>query len=480
MRAKKFLILCVVSSIPLYSQTPKEMLFRTVDSLVTQAKLVHADLFSSGHFETAQKAYLKAKEEFKAGQNLEDIERKIKVADAYVRKAIFTAVEFQSTFKDCIKARNDALLVEAPSLRKEIWKEAESVLGQAVRLFEQGDLSGAKGKTRRAERMYRQAELEAIKANYLDGTRRLLKEAEAREVKKRAPETLVRAIELADRAESLLVEDRYDTDEPRQLAQEAQYEARHALFLNDTIAFLQQSKISLERILLNAETPIRRIADELNLNVGFDKGTEEPVRAILGEIRKLIQEIEMAQNALQEKEAQMAMLKEQIAKMESQLGELKLKEAGLTQTMDRLLQAQRLAREKYERVEKMFSPEEAQILRSGEKTILRLYRITFPTGKSTIDHKYFGLLAKVCEALKEYPEAHISVEGHTDSRGSNQANEKLSLSRAEAVREYLLATGGFDGSRITALGYGETRPIASNDTEEGRRKNRRIDIVISP
>lgn len=480
MKATKIFFLFFILFIPLYSQTPREALFRTVDSLVTQAKLVQADIFSPGHFETAQKAFQKAEEDFKAGQNLEDIDKKIKVSDSYFRKAIFTTTEFQSAFKDCIKARNDALLVEAPSLRKQIWNEAESLLGQAARLFEQNDLSGAKGKTRKAERIYRQAELEAIKANYLDGTRRLLKEAEAREVKKRAPETLLKSIELVDRAESLLVEDRYDTDEPRQLAQEAQYEARHALFLNDTIAFIQQSKTSLERILLNAETPIRRIADEFNLNVGFDKGTEEPVRAIIAEIRKLTQEMETAKNALQEKDAQIAMLKAQIGKMELQLGELKLREAGLTQAMDSLLETQRLAREKYQRTEKMFSPEEAQILRSGDKIILRLSSITFPTGKSTIDHKYFGLLAKVCEALKEYPDAQIIVEGHTDSRGSDNANEKLSTDRAKAVREYLLATGGFDGTRITALGYGETRPIASNETEEGRRKNRRIDIVISP
>jgi len=479
--AMKFLysfLLCV--AIPIYSQTPRDLLFHRVDSLFTQAKLVHADFFSPTHFETAQKAYQKAEEDFKAGKNLEDIKTKLKVADAYFQKAIHTTSELQATFKDCIKARNDALLVDAPSLRKTLWQEAESIMEQASRLFEQNDLAGAKGKVRKAERMYRQAELEAIKANYLDGTRQLLKQAEIREVKKRAPETLLRSIELADRAESLLTEDRYDTDEPRQLAQEAQYEARHALYLNDTIAFLQQSKISLERILLNAEMPVRRIADALNLNVEFDKGTEGPVQAILGEIRKLYQEIEMQQNSLREKEEQIATLNQQLAKMESQLGELKVKEADLTQAMDRLLEQQRLAREKYERVEKMFSPEEAQILRSGDKVILRLYRITFPTGKSTIESKYFGLLAKVCEALKEYPDSHVTVEGHTDSRGSEETNQKLSTERAEAVREYLLATGGIDGARITAVGYGETKPIASNDTEEGRRKNRRIDVVISP
>jgi outer membrane protein OmpA-like peptidoglycan-associated protein len=462
------------------AQDAKTLLFQEADKAMAEAKAVQADFFSPGQFKTAVENYQKADEDFKAGKNMEDIKKKIKMSSVYFLKAVETTQLAQTAFKDCIKARNDALLVESPKLRQALWTEAESTLGQASKQLEDGDESGAKGRARKAERLYRQCELEAIKANYLDGTRALLKQAEEKDVKKRAPETLARAKNLADRSESQLVENRYDTDEARQLAQEAQYEAKHALTLNETIAGLQQSKASLESMLLEAEKPVRRISDAFDLNAKFDQGVDVPVNAVLGEIRKMQQTNAAQAQRLEERDEQIAALKDQVARMESQLGDLKSEKAGLAQQMDQLVEQQRLAREKLERVEKIFTPEEAQILRSGNHVILRLYSITFPSGKSTIEPKYFGLLAKVNEAFKEYPNAAVTVEGHTDSRGSDEANLKLSTERAEAVREYLLATGGVDASRITAAGFGESKPIASNDTEEGRRKNRRIDVVIMP
>ena len=71
------------------------------------------------------------------------------------------------------------------------------------------------------------------------------------------------------------------------------------------------------------------------------------------------------------------------------------------------------------------------------------------------------------------------MEGHTDSRGSDDANQKLSESRALAVAEYLKANMGA-GFPIVSQGFGESKPVASNDTEDGRAKNRRIDIIIVP
>jgi outer membrane protein OmpA-like peptidoglycan-associated protein len=72
------------------------------------------------------------------------------------------------------------------------------------------------------------------------------------------------------------------------------------------------------------------------------------------------------------------------------------------------------------------------------------------------------------------------VEGHTDSYGSDASNLNLSQERADAVKAYLLANMSMDPSRIEAIGYGESKPIANNETAEGRAKNRRIEIVIHP
>ena len=71
------------------------------------------------------------------------------------------------------------------------------------------------------------------------------------------------------------------------------------------------------------------------------------------------------------------------------------------------------------------------------------------------------------------------IEGHTDSQGSDEVNQKLSGNRATAVAEYLMANMGVQ-TPINSQGFGESRPVASNDTPEGRAKNRRIDVVITP
>jgi OmpA-OmpF porin, OOP family len=460
------------------AQDAKTELFRDAEAARLEAAGLEAGFFSPAQFQTAADWLRKAETDFQNGRNMEDIQKKLKMAAVYWRKSSATAREAQVVFKDCLKARSDARLVEAPALRKALWDEAESALSQACRSLEEGDSNGAKNRSRKAERSYRQAELEAVKANYLDGARELLKKADEKDVRKRAPLTLARARELADRAESQLVENRYDTDEARQLAQEARTEARHALFLNDSILSLEKYKASFESVLLSAEAPVRRIADAFDQNARFDAGSDAPVNAILQEIRRREQTAALAERALAEKTEQIAALRDETDRMQSQLGALKNKEADLTQAMDRLLDEQRVARERLDRVEKLFTPDEAQILRSGNQVILRLTSITFPVGKSVIEPGYFGLLTKVTDAFKEYPGSAITVEGHTDSRGGDEANLKLSTDRAEAVREYLLATGSIDASRLAAAGYGESRPIASNDTDEGRRKNRRIDIVI--
>jgi outer membrane protein OmpA-like peptidoglycan-associated protein len=83
-------------------------------------------------------------------------------------------------------------------------------------------------------------------------------------------------------------------------------------------------------------------------------------------------------------------------------------------------------------------------------------------------------------AVRLFPDAEITVTGHTDSFGSDSANFELSRRRAEAVRRYLIEVAKMPAFRISAVGYGETQPVASNATEEGRARNRRIDVFISP
>jgi len=105
--------------------------------------------------------------------------------------------------------------------------------------------------------------------------------------------------------------------------------------------------------------------------------------------------------------------------------------------------------------------------------------ITFGTNKADIKSDHYDELKAVADKLKKFPKATTVIEGHTDNVGSATSNKKLSQLRADAVRNYLISNQGIDGSRISAKGFGDTRPIDSNKKEEGRRNNRRVESVFT-
>jgi len=104
--------------------------------------------------------------------------------------------------------------------------------------------------------------------------------------------------------------------------------------------------------------------------------------------------------------------------------------------------------------------------------------IYFDTGKASIQSRSYDLLDELGRVIAEHPELRkIRIEGHTDAVGNDLSNLKLSQARAESVAAYLRSKG-IEGSRLDAAGFGEMRPIASNDTEDGRAQNRRVEFII--
>ncbi|WP_190810207.1 OmpA family protein [Flagellimonas sp. S3867] len=103
--------------------------------------------------------------------------------------------------------------------------------------------------------------------------------------------------------------------------------------------------------------------------------------------------------------------------------------------------------------------------------------ILFDTGRSSIKAESTSVMVDIIQILNEYPNAKFTVEGHTDSVGSAKLNQSLSEKRANSVRDFLIDKG-ISAGRLTAIGYGEDKPIATNNTRAGRKQNRRVEINL--
>ena len=110
--------------------------------------------------------------------------------------------------------------------------------------------------------------------------------------------------------------------------------------------------------------------------------------------------------------------------------------------------------------------------------VIELKNIFFDRKKAILKPESTAELQQLIELLRNNPTLKIEVSGHTDAMGKDADNQQLSDDRARAVMNYVVANGGIDTTRIIARGYGETRPVASNDTDEGRAQNRRVEFTI--
>jgi OOP family OmpA-OmpF porin len=123
------------------------------------------------------------------------------------------------------------------------------------------------------------------------------------------------------------------------------------------------------------------------------------------------------------------------------------------------------------------APVDATVCQQLFSDLLAKGKIQFDSGRATIDPDSAGLLDRLIETALRCPNANIEIAGHTDGDGEDAFNQALSEKRAQAVVDYLVKAG-LAADRFTAVGYGSTQPVASNDTDEGKAQNRRIDFVV--
>lgn len=454
----------------------KSQLFGQTQRIYEEAERQKANILAPKSYGKAYEKYSKAEDDYQKGRNLEDIRKNLREAEAYFSKALEAVRLAEVTFASPSAARNDAVSAEAARFAPDAWTQAERKFIEAAEILENGDVNNAKKRGAEAETIYRQAELDAIKANYLTPAWTLLEKADRLKAEKRAPKTLARARKYANAAEDLLRQNRYDNDEAREMAQKAKYEARHALYLNAQIDNITSKGYSLEDMFLAFEAPVEKIGASAEVDIQFDRGWDPIVTSIMDKVTDTQEKLRQAIQVIEKRNSEINNLQAQLTSMESRLGNLSEAERSLK----RKLQMERAREDLINQVAKTFSRQEGMVLRNGDNIIVRLYGLSFPVGKSTIEPQFFQLLTKVQDAIRKIPNGSVIIEGHTDSQGSDQTNQVLSEERAAAVRQYLLANMTISENKVASVGYGESKPIASNESVQGRAQNRRIDIVIIP
>jgi outer membrane protein OmpA-like peptidoglycan-associated protein len=459
-----------------HAQDLHETLFGNANRAMTAARTADAERLAPGTFARGQQAYADADADFARGRNIDRIRAQISAAEQAFSAAIEASEIARITLASLIKTRDDASNASAATFAAMQWTDAEELFDGAARRLESGDIRGARSRAEEAEGLYRDAELTAIKAQYLSDTRALLAQAEQLRVQRYAPVTLANAQSLLQQAELELNQNRYDTDYPRSLAQQANYQARHAISLAETILAFRDNDATEEQVILAYEQPLVQIAAAADIAARLDAGTESVANQVVTYIEELRAAERETSIDLEDSRARIAELEEEIRSLDERLGGVSQERVALVQR----LEAEARIREQFDAIEQMFTREEARVSREGNDIILRLVGLTFPSGSSDVAAGDRPLLEKVSQAAAVFPRSQLVIEGHTDSYGSDETNMNLSRQRAEAVSSYLTAQFGIPGFRMTAVGYGETRPIANNETAQGRARNRRIDVRIEP
>lgn len=447
---------------------------------IDKARSEQVDALAPTNFAAAVEAQQAAVKDAAKGRKTDKVSAKVQEGEAALSRATTAAAGARQLLGSVLKAREDALAAQAPKFAGQSWEKAAERFREAMMANEKNDTKNAQKRAAEAEVLLRDAELIAIKGGVLDEARAMIAQADEAKVAKFAPRSLQAAKRYLAQAEQEIQRNRYEMSEPRKLAAQARYEARHATYLAQlierTLKEESDDQAGVEALILSWEEPLKRIATEMELSAQFDKGMQATMQEINEHAATQAQEARRLKQELADRDENAAALNTQLQKLESRLGGVSEERVALQRRVD----AQERLRSSVAALEATFSPDDARVVRQGDDVVLSLLGIKFPSGKSTIDASSAALMKKVQQGLALFPGASVSVEGHTDANGSDSQNLILSQDRADAVRQYMVSNFGFNPEKVSSVGYGEARPVATNETAAGRARNRRIDLVIHP
>lgn len=491
---------------------PGEQVSR-LDSEVGTARKNQINILAPVSFAIVEKNLGEAKAGLNRGDEISGILDKIAQGRAYLKRAEESAAVARTTLAQAIKARDDARAAGAPSFEKD-YTDAEKRFLELTAAIEEDNLKWAQKNQDDVVEILRSLEIKAIKEKTLGEVRVTIDQAEKEGAKKFTPELYNEVRRELETVDAFITENPYQKEEMLKRANGVLFNAQRLLVLTRQSSELQNMKPVATTLWV--EGMLNQITNTLSApdmrNQSFDTqmanilGTIGPlqadrqflgdkVKSHLDEMETMRKEYRTSTETLKKGyDAEIAALTAKISALEGKSkeeqaekqrieDEKRATEARLAEEkrmVEQRLAAERRFNELYNEVQSFFETEEAEVYKQGDKLVIRLKNIKFPIGNAIIMPENYSLLSKVQKAVRIFGEPEVVIEGHTDSTGSTAVNELLSQQRAESVQEYLIANQTVPVEKITSIGYGSIRPLASNATEEGRAINRRIDVVITP
>lgn len=459
---------------------------RLLKESLDTARKEDVPVFAPTWFARADKSYSELLELDKKGRDNNTLLAMISRAQAELSEAKQIAEVGRAELSVPYRARKQAIAAGAPELFPGDFESMEKRLRDLSEDVEKDNLGSVRKGVKQVTAGYLKLELRAIKGHTLGEARRLISSAIEGGAKRLTPRTLQEAEDSLRQTDAFITANPHASEQIQIRAETTLYHARHLDYL------LQQARLWESR---SIEDRLRDIEGRLVTIQGLIAGTEGTQRVQY--IDDYFKDIEQGMRAMLDNQE---FLNTELARVRQQrrqdMVESLQRETGFQQKIQRLSDEERQFRAqiaeqqaqreldqelaaRFERVREMFGDSEAEVYRQGSELLIRLKGLYFEIGKSYVLPDHYPLLTKVLKSIRTFDTQSVVVEGHTDSTGSQGGNQQLSLERAEAVRSYFVMHGGLQPEQIKAVGFGPAKPIAPNNSADGRRLNRRIDVIMA-
>jgi len=445
---------------------PEKAIAEVTESM-QQAQQAQLDMLADEAFSQGRIYFSDAKRGLKEGDLVETILDNAAVAKAFFQDAAKIGEPKRPAHRRILEGRAAALSAgvrkNAPLVQglKEVDAELKDITNQFNRTLKSDAFAAFQKK-------YHDLEARAVQHRELGGAKQVINNLRT-DAEDRAPKSLNTALSDFNNALKVVAK---NPRSPDVYAQAVNTALESATLLRDVMTVLTGASGTPEHIGLQIVMQERKLG-KLSSSVGkLEQNlqtTQQSLKQKEGALKQKETVLRQQNTALKQKESA---LKQTQGKLKQTEGELKAQEAVLAKVsyQVRFQQAMDEAR-------KIIPESEALVYQQGNKLVFRFKRINFPSGTAIIPAFSKLAIDKVDSIIKKLDAEKVIVQGHTDSVGSELINKKLSQDRALAVAKYIHTLKG--GYKIQYLGYGESQPIASNDTSAGRATNRRVDLVIS-